>query len=160
MPDINAGDLLVFEHGGRLLAGTATPPVDAMVNIVAGTLKVRVPGRERWNHTDRGALIDTYLGNAQESEIELDIAATNMADTDSPWTVMRPADTANKIGTFNLRIEWYTHPGGNSGWRIDFTRCYLLEDADMEVSPGSNSDRVKLRIRSIGTVTRALITPP
>lgn len=147
MADINAGDVVRFENGGRLLVGS-----DPIVNIKGGSLTLSVPGRETWIHKDRGVLQAAYVGDDRPAELQFTLKCTRLHDSDSALTALCPADASGKKTLINVTVERYDYRGASAGSKATFTGCFAPDGYRLRTVEGADSDELEF--------TLTCLTPP
>lgn len=141
MANINSGDVVRFENGGRLLVGA-----DVVLNIKAGSLKLKVLGRETWIHRDRGVMQAAYVGDDRPAEVEFTLKVTNLHDSDNAIGALCPADANGKKTLVNLTVERYDYRGASTGSKIVLTSCYCPDGYDVSTVEGPDSDEISFKM--------------
>lgn len=148
MADINNGKVLRFENGGRILLGDGD---SVLLNIVAGSLRIRIPGREVLLHKDRGTLDQLNLipGDERPCALEFDCYYTaDQVSTGRLRQVLRQQVASGLVVPLRITVQVRDFLGATTCDQYVFARCFLAEgeEIDLEGVGGEEPfDRLRYR---------------
>ena len=138
MADRNSGAWQRFENGAiLLLSGT-----DEIKNLVPGTLRYRVPQRERIVNMDRGVIGVVTIGDQRMCEIEFELHRTD--NLDALIALFKPAVTAGVDVPVAMTVKIPDYLGATTGNSLAFAKCFMDEGEEHQAS-GSGQDADKVR---------------
>jgi len=132
-----------FENGGRLLIETGSGTYLNLLNIKAGTLRMRIGRRRVVYYNDRNKIQPPRLAEQQPSMLELDVRATAAYGSSDIMKLLLPIPTTDAAPTVKLHVEIPTYDGSSTVLRWTFAKAIVERPIDFEAGP--DDDAWKLR---------------
>lgn len=146
MANINSGAPIRFENGGILQLGS-TP--DTVLNLVAGTMEIDIPGREVIQHKDRGQLQSSALvpGDQRPCMIRFNVFyAPNQLAGGAFRQLVKQSITTGIVNTFQVIVKVPDYDGAATGDKYVFAKCFLADGEKIKMSSGQNFDHMELEM--------------
>lgn len=153
--DINAGNPLRFENGGKVRIFNSGGSQDYNIFLIeAGTLQIDDAHTEGIPVSDRAVLSEVVVdGDERPSMIRLSCKATKLGLTNATelLALIRPAAASGLKTLYKIEIDIYDSRGGSTGTRITATKCWVPDPVNYRAGgAGPNLDLLDIAWRSEG----------
>lgn len=149
MPDtpINVLQPMRFEAGGifRIQDGATDY---AVRNREAGSLRIRMAGRQALTWQELGQNKVPLLGNEQLAELELEVKVSKKEATGLFEILLGdPSPATGLVKVYTLQIDTPYYEGSATGHRLAFTNAWVDKES-VELQEGTEFDTLRFRMRA------------
>lgn len=164
MPDINAGQPIRFEDGGKITIREQGGGTDyTVLNVLEGTLTFTMPVRASLpRDVDRGVIQpNRRRGNQQSGSLAFDVKWTGATSANELLTLLLAEGSlaTGYLPAYEIEVEIYKGPNGaGAGTTLLFENC--SRDEAPTVSAGAEYDTLQARFDCTKFTPTAIIPSP